>query len=108
MKLQKITAKNVCKGCYIGITGWIADERRAQNLREAVTLLPLDRVLIETDAPYLLPRTLRPKPKNGLNEPSYLPHIAEQLSNFTPYSYEKIVEHSFSNTLTLFGLSLNR
>lgn len=93
-------------GCYIGITGWIADERRANQLREAVTILPLDRVLLETDAPYLLPRSLRPKPKNGLNEPAYLPHIAEQLSSFTEYTCAEIKQSALHNTFTLFGIDL--
>ena len=47
--------------CYIGITGWVCDERRGLALRETVKAIPDDRLLVETDAPYLLPRT-SPKP----------------------------------------------
>ena len=67
-------------GLYVGITGWICDDRRGDALREAVTGLPLDRVLIETDAPYLLPRDLKEKPSGRRNEPSVLPHVLETLA----------------------------
>ncbi|WP_145948761.1 TatD family hydrolase [Paenibacillus sp. Y412MC10] len=62
-------------GLHIGITGWICDERRGGHLRELVREIPLDRLMIETDAPYLTPRDLRPKPKSGRNEPAFLAHI---------------------------------
>ena len=62
--------------CHIGITGWICDERRGTHLKECVQLIPADRLMIETDAPYLIPRDLRPKPASHRNEPMYLPHIA--------------------------------
>jgi TatD DNase family protein len=61
--------------CHVGITGWICDERRGQHLRELVKLIPDDRLLIETDAPYLLPRDLHPKPSHRRNEPMYLAHV---------------------------------
>ncbi len=67
-------------GLYIGITGWLCDERRGLHLREAVRYIPQDRLLIETDAPYLLPRTVRPQPKHRRNEPMYLRHIVEELA----------------------------
>ncbi|MBX3688029.1 TatD family hydrolase [Dokdonella sp.] len=63
------------RGCHIGITGWICDERRGQHLRELVRLIPADRLMIETDAPYLLPRDLVPKPSHRRNEPMYLAHV---------------------------------
>ena len=66
--------------CHIGITGWICDERRGQHLRELVRCIPADRLMIETDAPYLLPRTLTPKPSHRRNEPMYLPHILETVA----------------------------
>ena len=68
------------RGCFIGITGWICDERRGQHLRELVKLIPTDRLMIETDAPYLLPRTLKPKPSHRRNEPAFLPHICEEIA----------------------------
>lgn len=65
---------------YIGITGWLCDERRGAHLRELVKHIPAERLMIETDAPYLLPRTLKPMPKNRRNEPAFLSHIVEELA----------------------------
>ena len=59
----------------MGVTGWICDERRGLHLREIIARVPLDRLMIETDAPYLLPRDLVPKPKTRRNEPMHLRHI---------------------------------
>ncbi len=67
-------------GWYIGITGWLCDERRGAHLRELVRHIPADRLMIETDSPYLLPRTLRPKPSHRRNEPMFLQHILEELA----------------------------
>jgi TatD DNase family protein len=63
-------------GLHIGITGWICDERRGLHLRELVRDIPGERLLLETDGPYLLPRDLRPAPAARRNEPAFLPHIA--------------------------------
>ena len=65
---------------HIGITGWLCDERRGKHLREIVSNIPANRLMVETDAPYLLPRTLRPMPKDRRNEPMFLPHIVEELA----------------------------
>ena len=65
---------------YIGITGWLCDERRGLHLRELVRHIPADRLMVETDAPYLLPRTVKPQPSHRRNEPMYLAHIVEELA----------------------------
>ena len=65
---------------HIGITGWLCDERRGQHLRELVRSIPANRLMIETDAPYLLPRTVKPQPSHRRNEPMYLAHIVEELA----------------------------
>ncbi len=65
---------------HIGITGWLCDERRGAHLRELVRHIPAQRLMVETDAPYLLPRTLRPAPKDRRNEPAFLPHIVAELA----------------------------
>jgi TatD DNase family protein len=65
---------------HIGITGWLCDERRGLHLRELVKSIPANRLMIETDAPYLLPRTVRPAPSHRRNEPMYLAHIVEELA----------------------------
>ena len=65
---------------HIGITGWLCDERRGLHLRELVRHIPANRLMIETDAPYLLPRTVKPQPSHRRNEPMYLAHIVEELA----------------------------
>lgn len=90
---------------YIGVTGWICDERRGDALRQAVRLLPLDRLLLETDAPYLLPRDLDPPPKARRNEPRFLPHIAGRLSEILEIPVSDIAGASTANAERLFGLN---
>lgn len=87
-------------GCYVGITGWLCDEKRGQDLRQAVQDLPLSRLLLETDAPYLFPKTL--KPRKSKNEPCYLPHIAESLSTIINKDVSLIEKHAFENAQKLF------
>ena len=65
---------------YIGITGWICDERRGTHLRELVKNIPANRLMLETDAPYLLPRDIKPPPSHRRNEPMYLAHICAQVA----------------------------
>jgi TatD DNase family protein len=65
---------------FIGITGWICDERRGTHLRELVARIPADRLMLETDAPYLLPRDVRPMPSHRRNEPMYLAHICAEVA----------------------------
>ncbi|MEN1941141.1 TatD family hydrolase [Luteimonas sp. MJ174] len=65
---------------HIGITGWLCDERRGRHLREIVGNIPANRLMVETDAPYLLPRTLKPMPKDRRNEPMFLSHIVDELA----------------------------
>ncbi len=65
---------------YVGITGWLCDERRGKHLRELVPHIPAGRLMVETDAPYLLPRSLTPMPKDRRNEPAFLPHIVAELA----------------------------
>ncbi|WP_286270665.1 TatD family hydrolase [Thalassotalea hakodatensis] len=91
---------------YIGITGWLCDERRGSELRTAVKHIPLERLMIETDAPYLTPRTIRPKPKSSRNEPSYLPYVVKALAEITGYSEQTIIEYSVENSRYVFNLEL--
>lgn len=94
-------------GCHIGVTGWVCDERRGQSLQEAVPSLPLNRVHVETDAPYLTPRTLRPRPKKGINEPAFLPHIVGELARYMETEPELLTERATQNTCALFGITLD-
>ncbi|MEM1081255.1 MAG: TatD family hydrolase, partial [Pseudomonadota bacterium] len=61
--------------CHIGITGWVCDERRGLQLKEMMPQIPADRLMLETDAPYLKPRNMRPKVRSHRNEPQWLPWI---------------------------------
>lgn len=93
------------RGLFIGITGWLCDERRGTHLRELVRLIPADRLMIETDAPYLLPRTWRPKPKNRRNEPGLLPHIASELARARGQSLEQLAADTTLVARDFFRLS---
>jgi TatD DNase family protein len=90
--------------CHIGITGWICDERRGLHLRELVKNIPLERMMIETDSPYLVPRDLRPKPKSRRNEPKYLPHIAEVIASLIDKPMDDFVQQTTKSTNMFFGL----
>ncbi len=67
--------------CHIGITGWICDERRGLELQKLVRHIPDNRLMLETDAPYLLPRDLPNKARGNLNLPEYLPHILQRVAH---------------------------
>ena len=88
-------------GFYIGITGWICDERRAAPLRDAVSILPLERVLIETDAPYLTPRGFH-LPRT--NVPNNITYVARTLAGYMDVSVEELIAHAKENTKKLFKL----
>jgi TatD DNase family protein len=88
---------------HIGITGWICDERRGLHLREVVRMIPPERLLMETDAPYLLPRDLRPKPASRRNEPMYLPQVLAAIASARGQRPEELASITTRNALTLFG-----
>jgi TatD DNase family protein len=89
---------------HIGITGWICDERRGGHLHELVGRIPAERLMIETDAPYLLPRTLRPKPKSRRNEPSFLPEVARVVAELRGVSPEVLAEQTSATAAAFFDL----
>ena len=89
---------------YVGITGWLCDERRGAHLRELVKHIPANRLLIETDAPYLLPRTLKPMPKDRRNEPAFLSHIVEEVARDRGQSAEAVAAASTAAARAFFGL----
>lgn len=90
---------------YIGITGWVSDERRGHDLRAAVPALPLERLLLETDAPYLLPRDLDESPKGRRNLPKYLPWIAARVARLMDRPLAEIARASTANAVRLFALA---
>jgi TatD DNase family protein len=89
---------------YIGITGWLCDERRGAHLREIVRDIPAERLLIETDSPYLLPRNLDPMPSHRRNEPMYLRHIVEELARDRGEPVEQTAAATTAAARTFFGL----
>ena len=95
----------VAMGLHIGITGWICDERRGKHLYEIVYAVPDDKLMIETDAPYLLPRTLTPKPKTRRNEPMHLTEVLRVVAEARDQSEEHVAKITTENAIRFFGLN---
>ena len=91
-------------GLYIGITGWVCDERRGGNLKNIVGKIPLDRLMIETDAPYLLPRTLNPKPKTRRNEPMYLREVLRVVADEMGIAEDMLAQATTENAERFFSI----
>jgi len=91
-------------GLWIGITGWICDERRGAHLHDIVSVIPDDRLLIETDAPYLLPRTIRPKPKTRRNEPAFLPEVLRVVAEARGQTEDHVASITTDNAMRFFSL----
>jgi TatD DNase family protein len=91
---------------YIGITGWICDERRGSHLLPLMREIPADRLMLETDGPYLLPRDLPSKPESRRNEPMHLPHIAAKVAQARGESVESLAASSTNAARELFGLPI--
>ena len=91
-------------GLYIGITGWICDERRGKHLHDIVGVIPDDRLLIETDAPYLLPRTITPRPRTRRNEPAHLVEVLRTVSQARDQSMAHVAAITRANAIRFFGL----
>ncbi len=92
-------------GLWIGITGWICDERRGKHLHDIVADVPDDRLMIETDAPYLLPRTIEPKPQTRRNEPAYLTEVLRVVAEARGQSEEHVARITTENAVRFFGLN---
>ena len=88
--------------CYIGVTGWICDEKRNVELRKTIKNIPLDRLMIETDCPYLIPKDLPEKPKNNRNEPINLNHIASEIAMLMGIDEDVLRKDTFKNTINFF------
>ena len=89
-------------GLSIGITGWVCDERRGEDLQASIPHIPLNKLLIETDAPYLLPRNIRPRPKK--NHPKYLPWVAAEVARLKGIPIEDLIQATIENTESLFAI----
>ena len=84
---------------YIGITGWVCDIKRGLDLRECINHIPQDKLLIETDSPYLSPRK-----KIRRNEPKFLIDVAEEVATLRNETTECIINSSYENSLNFFNL----
>jgi len=93
--------------CHIGITGWICDERRGMALKDTVASIPDDRLLLETDAPYLKPRNLRPKARTHRNEPCWLPWIGGTVAALRGVHPQRLAEQTTANACALFGFEVD-
>ncbi|MDO5851329.1 MAG: TatD family hydrolase [Methanobacteriaceae archaeon] len=91
-------------GCFIGVTGWICDERRNDQLYEAIKVIPPKKLMIETDGPFLTPRDLKVKPRKNRNEPKFLPHILDRIALEMNVSSEKLSNQVTKNTKEFFSI----
>lgn len=94
----------LARGCFIGITGWVCDERRGRELQGLLKHIPLTRLMLETDAPFLVPRDLEPRPPNGRNEPATLAHIAAVVARCMGRPLAEIAAATTANARRFFGL----
>lgn len=99
---RKTLEKYLEMGFSIGITGWICDDRRGKELREAVGIIPPDRILLETDAPYLTPRNI--PGLNRTNVPENIVYIARELAKYMKIPEEALKENARKNTERIFRL----
>lgn len=91
-------------GCYIGVTGWICDDRRNDELLKAIKVIPPEKLMIETDGPFLTPRDFEQKPKNNRNEPKYLPHILKRIAKEMDIDSEELGKQVTANTKEFFNI----
>jgi TatD DNase family protein len=92
---------------HISITGWVCDEKRGQALQQLVSNIPLERLMVETDAPYLLPKNKPEPPKGKRNEPAFLPWVIEGITKHRDESAEQIAISTAANALRFFRLDKN-
>jgi len=86
-------------GCYVSFSG-IITYKTAQPIRDAVPFVPPDRILVETDCPYLAPI-----PKRGKrNEPAFVVHTAEVVATCAGLTFEQLAAKTVENTCRVFGL----
>lgn len=92
---------------HIGITGWICDERRGLHLRDLVRRIPLERMMVETDAPYILPRNIRPRPRGRRNEPAFLPYVLDTVADCLDLPAQQVAEATTRTARSFFNMGNN-
>ncbi len=90
---------------HIGLTGWICDERRGVHMHEFLREIPHQRLMIETDSPYLMPRSLQPRPKHRRNEPAFLPEVLRVLAQVRGQPMDQLAAQTTATARDFFGIS---
>ncbi|WP_292011218.1 TatD family hydrolase [Chryseobacterium sp.] len=91
------------KGFYLGFTGAISDDRRFKHLEEVIKYTPLDRMMIETDAPFMLPKNM-PRNQNRRNEPAFLPYVAQSIAYWKKISIAEVADETTEVAINFFRL----
>lgn len=94
-------------GTMIGITGWLCDKKRGKALRDIVNHIPMDRLMIESDAPYLMPHREKIKSEmanRNRNEPHTLHYVARQLADLYQCDTDEIIQQTTNNARMFFKL----
>lgn len=91
------------KGFYLGFTGAISDEKRFKHLEDVIKYVPLDRMMIETDAPFMLPKNM-PGRQNRRNEPSFLPYVAQTIAHLKKISISEVADETTETARNFFRL----
>ena len=102
---QNNLAEYLDLGMHIGITGWICDKKRGENLRAIVNQIPIDKLMMETDSPYLLPQNMPKRPKIRTNEPAFLDYVASQIALNRHESLDEIKFATTENATAFFNLA---
>lgn len=99
---EEIAKQFLDLGFYIGFTGIITFKKKAEALQDLVKSIPLDRILIETDCPYLAPEPYR----GERNEPAYVRYVAEKIAELKNLSVEEVIATTGANAARLFKVNL--
>lgn len=96
---KELAEEYVKMGFYIGVGG-VVTFKNGKKLKEVVEAIPLERILLETDCPYLAPEPYRGKRNSSL----YIPHIAQEIADLKGITYEEVVAQTEQNAKMLFGI----
>lgn len=100
---EAVATKYVERGFYIGITGWVGQKNRNQDLLRALQAIPPERTMLETDAPYLTPPGYVPSVA-GRNEPAAMSRVAELLAVARGVPVEQVRADAYAASMLFFGL----
>ena len=89
-------------GCYIGVTGWVCDKRRNQELVDALEIIPVEKLMVETDSPYLIPRGI--KGLKNPNRPENIVYVLAEIARIKGVPEEELRIKVLENTRNFFGI----